>query len=173
MQENRPEQTVVYTVDEDTFMRACHALWAYRAMGQRGNLTVAAGLFTLGAFLTYQGIPGVWDVVVLVVAIVIVALDVSRDRLWRSFYRKHPKYPGPITARVADNGVIVDSDEGQNHLPWNAFQSFARTDQALFLIIDQRQFSVIPLEAFDSPQSASAFEDALSRHLRRLPRRFM
>ena len=69
-------------------------------------------------------------------------------------------------------GVQVDGAEGQNALPWSHFRSFMRTDAFIFLIIDQRLFSIIPLDAFETPQQANAFEGIVTNHLKRLPRRY-
>jgi hypothetical protein len=66
----------------------------------------------------------------------------------------------------------VDGVEGANDVPWSHFRNFLRTDEFLFLIVDQRHFSVIPIDAFDSPADANAFESILIEKLKRLPRRY-
>jgi hypothetical protein len=152
-------------------MRACHALWAYRAMGRFGNYVTAAVVAFCGAFLLWQGVPGPWAYLLFAGVAVFVALDLIRDRLWRRYFRGLEKYRGPLTATVDDNGVGVDSAEGVHVHPWSVFRSFVSTDAFIFLIIDQRQFSVIPKDAFESPAQATTFEGIVADHLKRMPRR--
>jgi hypothetical protein len=154
-------------------MRACGELWAYRAMGRLGNYGVAGVVILCAGFLFWQRVPGPFAPLLAIGVLVFVAMDLLRGRLWRRHFRSLRKYEGPITATVAAPGVGVSSLEGDHHLPWNRFLGFARTDSFLFLLVDQRQFSVIPLDAFASIERAAAFESILSSHLRRLPRRFL
>lgn len=46
-------------------------------------------------------------------------------------------------------------------------------DELLFLIINQRQFSILPLADFDSPEQADLCTDLASRHLPRLRERWV
>ncbi len=154
-------------------MRACGELWAYRALGRAGNYGLAAAVILCAGFLFWQGVPGPFAPLLVAGALVFVVMDLLRDRMWRRHFRAMRKYEGPITATVAAAGVGVSSLEGNHHQPWNRFQSFARTDSFLFLLVDQRQFSVIPLDAFASREETAAFESILSSHLHRLPRRFL
>ncbi len=162
---------VTYTIDERRFMRACHALWAYRAIGQWGNYMLAAFVTACGAFLLWQGVPGPWAYVLFAGVAVFIIMNLLRDRLWCRYYHTAEKYRAPITATVGADGASVDSAEGVHTQPWSLFRSFAVTDEFLFIIIDQRQFSVIPLDAFENQTQAAAFEAVLVDHLKRLPRR--
>lgn len=154
-------------------MQACHALWAYRGVGRIGNYVVAVFVMLCGGFLIWQGVPGPWAWLLFLGAAVFVLMDMTRNRLWRRHYRSLAKYRAPLTATLCDDQVQVDGAEGKNQLPWSHFRSFLRTDTFLFLIIDQRQFSIIPLDAFDTPQQANAFEAVLIDHLKRVPRRYL
>ncbi len=166
------EISVTYEVDEARFMRGCHALWAYRGVGRFGNHIVAAVVSSCAGFLIWQGVPGPWAWLMFCGVAVFVVLDVLRDRLWRRYYRGLAKYAAPLTATVSQHGVQVDGAEGQNELPWSHFRSFLRTDAFIYLIIDQRQFSMIPLDVFEIKQQADAFEGIIAQHLKRLPRRY-
>ncbi len=154
-------------------MRACGELWAYRALGRAGNYGLAGVVMLCAGFLFWQGVPGPFALLLVAGALVFVAMDLLRDRLWRRHFRALRKYKAPITATVATAGVGVSSLEGDHQQPWKLFLGFARTESFLFLLVDQRQFSVIPLDAFEASEAAAAFETVLSRHLRRLPRRFL
>lgn len=153
-------------------MQACHGLWAWRGVGRVGNYIVAGVVVFCAGFLIWQGVPGPWGWLLLCGVAVFVVMDVMRDRLWRRYYRSLAKYRAPLTATISQDGVQVDGAEGVNALPWTHFRSFLRSDAFIFLIVDQRQFSVIPLDAFETPQQANAFEGIVTDHLKRLPRRY-
>lgn len=171
-QESETSVMVSYEIDEARFMRACNALWSYRAIGFFGNYVAAATIGVFGLIAVMLGVPGWCAYLLIACALLIVGMDILRGRLWRKYYRGLEKYRAPITAFVGKEGVGVDSAEGLHVQPWDVFQSFVRTDEFLFLILDQRQFSVIPLEAFDSLRDANAFEEVLVDHLPRMPRRY-
>lgn len=164
-------QSITYEIDEARFMRACHALWAYRAMGRVGNYITAGVVGLCAGFLVWQGVPGLWATLLFVGVIAFVIMDQMRERLWRRHYQNLTKYRAPLTATVGPDGVAVMGDEGSNHLPWTYFRHYARADDFLFLIIDQRQFSVIPIDAFETSGHATSFEGVLANHLKRLPRK--
>jgi hypothetical protein len=172
MQDNTTTVSVTYQLDEARYMRACHALWAYRAIGRTGNYVIAGVVTLCALFLFWQGVPGILAPLMIVGVAIFVALDIGRDLLWRRHFRNLTKYTAPITATVGPIGVGVDGAEGVHHQPWSSFQHFAVTDAFVFLLIDQRQFSVIPLDAFATPARAAAFEAVLIDHLKRLPRRY-
>lgn len=164
--------SVTYELDEARFMQACHALWAWRGVGRMGNYIVAGVVMLCGGFVIWQDVPGPWGWLLFCGVAVFVCMDVMRDRLWRRYYHSLAKYRAPLTATFDHDGVQVDGAEGQNHLPWTHFRSFLRTDAFLILIIDQRLFSIIPLDAFETPQQANACEGLMIDHLKRLPRRY-
>jgi len=167
------DPTVTYHLDEAAFMRGCNALWAYRAIGRFGNYLVAVMVGLIAVFLLWQGVPGPWAYILLGCAGLFLLLDAARDRLWRRHYRGLEKYRGPITATVSDAGVGVDGPEGVHLVPWQQFRSFLSTGDFLFLIIDQRRFSIIPRSAFETPAEASRFEDMVANHLPRLPKKLL
>lgn len=165
--------TVTYELDEAAYMRGCNALWRYRAIGRFGNIFVAVILALIATLLLWQGVPGPWGYILLGCAVLFVALDGIRDRLWRRHYHRLEKYRGPITATVSDAGVGVDGREGVHLVPWAQFRSFFGTGEFLFMVIDQRQFSIIPRAAFETIAAANRFEDMVANHLPRLPKKLL
>lgn len=163
---------LTYSVTETAFMRACHRLWAHRAIGARGNQMTAAMIAALGLFMLWQGVPGLWPLVMLGGAAGIVILSQGRERLWRNHYRNNPKFSGDIRTEFSPDGITTQSTTGQSDLPWTHFKSFLRTEDAFLLIKDPRQFSIIPLDAFADPTDAMRFEALLITQLKRLPRRY-
>lgn len=173
MTRNHNQFNLTYSLTEPQFIAACHSLWAHRAIGPRGNLLVAMALSALGAFLIWQAVPGWWGWALIIGSAIIIAMNTARDRIWRRAYRQSPKYKGDIHAQFSEDGVAVQSGEGQSEVTWSHFQFFLRTPAAVFLIVDQRQFSVIPTSAFSDKVHADRFEALLAAHLKRLPRRYL
>ena len=126
-----------------------------------------------GAALIWQGVPGWPGPVLLGGGLLALATSFARDRVWRRFYRGALKYTAPITATFDASGVGVQSAEGENHVGWAHFRHFAVTPDFLLLIVDQRDFSIIPRAAYPDPTTGAAIEDLVSRHLKRLPRRYL
>lgn len=165
--------TITYTVPEDTFMRGCYQLWAHRALGRTGNIVVGAVLLAFAVFLLWQGVPGPWALIMLAAAVALLAMDAARDRLWRRHYRGLTKYTALIRLSFADAGIDMQSAEASTRLEWSTFKHYVFTRDFLFLVIDQRQFSVIPLTAFDTPATRAGVEALLAKHLKLLRGRLL
>lgn len=163
---------VTYAVDEATFMRSCHALWAYRAIGRWGNFAIAGAIIACAILLIWKGVPGPVAPLLVAGGLVIVAMDLLRDWLWRRQFRRAIALQGVQSVKITAQGVASRPDDDAIFRPWRSFQCFARTDEFLFIIIDQRHFLSIPLAAFSDAQAAAGCEAMLVAHLRRLPRRF-
>ncbi|MCP4937282.1 MAG: YcxB family protein [bacterium] len=157
--------SVTYEIDEACFIRACHALWTYRAIGRFGNFVVAGGIGLCGAFLIWLEVAGFALYLLFVCVALLVALTLLRDLFWRRYYRKLEKYRGPITTIISDDSIEVILPQGSYTVQWSTFSSYLRTDEFLLLVISQRQFSIIPLSAFITLATAAHFERLVADHL--------
>jgi hypothetical protein len=161
--------SVTYEIDEACFIRACHALWTYRAIGRFGNLVVAGGVGLCGAFfLIWLEVAGSALYLLFVCVALLVALTLLRDLFWRRYYRKLEKYRGPITTNISDGSIEVILPQSSHTVHWSTFSSYLRTDEFLLLVISQRQFSIIPLSAFITLATAVRFERLVADHLPRM-----
>lgn len=165
--------TVTYTVSRDAYMTACHQLWAHRAVGRGGNTVVAGIVAACAGLLLWLGVPGVLPWLLLAGAAIFISLDRLRDRIWRNHYDGLVKYTGPITAGFSETGVSVASAEADRHMRWSTFKHYVITRDYLILLIDQRQFSVIPLSAFKTPDARLGAERLIAAKLKALPARLL
>ena len=154
-------------------MGACHRLWAHRAMGQTGNVIAGVLLGAFATFMLYQGVPGVIPWLLLAGSGTVLVLNAGRNRLWRGYYRSTPKFAATITAHLSADGVGVTSTEAENQVPWSHFKSYALIDNILFLIVDQRQFSIIPLDVCRDIAQRAAVEELVKDNLKPLSRRLL
>ncbi|MEJ6397772.1 YcxB family protein [Yoonia sp. 208BN28-4] len=169
----KPPVTITYTLSENAYMRGCYQLWAHRALGRTGNFVVGGVLIFCALFLMWQGVPGPWSWIMLLGGAGIIGMDVMRDRAWRRHYRGLIKYTAPIRVAFADGGLDMQSAEASTHLDWSTFRHHIFTQDFLFLVIDQRRFSVIPLAAFDSHADRAAAEAIVAANLKPLKGRLL
>ncbi|MEY1554819.1 YcxB family protein [Yoonia sp. R2331] len=160
--------SLTYEITERRFMQACRALWAHRALGSTGNLIAGGLLSAFAAFVLWQGVPGIVPWALLAGGVAVLALNAARDRMWRGYFRNAPKFQAAITAHLSPSGVGVTSAEGENDVPWSHFRHYVITPDTLFLIIDQRQFSIIPLSACADASERAAVEKLVTSKLKPL-----
>jgi len=165
--------SVTYRVDEACFMRACHALWDYRAIGRFGNLVVAGIVGLLGLSLVWLDFTGPAPYFLLACSILFVGVTQLRDLLWRRHYRKIDKYKGPITTILSNSGIEVVLPHNAHAVQWSIFTGYLRTDEFLLLVINQKQFSVIPLSAFETITDSGYFERFITNHLPIMKKRYL
>ena len=165
--------SVTYRVDEGSFMRACHALWAYRAIGRFGNIVVAGIIGLCGVSLVSLGVTGPAPYVLLSCSILFVAVTQLRDLLWRRHYRKMDKYKGPITTIISNSHIGVVLPHNAHTVQWSLFNYYLRTDEFLLLVINQKQFSIIPISAFESTADSNDFEQFIAKHLPVMKKRYL
>ncbi len=165
--------TLTYTLTEPEFMKACRTLWAHRAIGVAGNIVAGSALALFGGFMLWQGVPGLVPWLFVLGGLTVLGLNAARDRFWRNYYRNAPKFSAPITTRVSLDGVGVTSAEGENTLPWSHFKNHTILNETLYLIVDQRHFSIIPLSACADQTARSEVEEIVKFNVRRLPRRLL
>lgn len=160
--------SITFALTQDAYMRGCYQLWAHRALGRTGNFIVATIVVGCAVFLFWQGVPGPWAWIFLGAGVVFVGMDVMRDRIWRKHYQSLVKYTAPITAIFTDAGIGLTSKEATNIVPWQQFRDYVFTADYLFILIDQRNFSVIPLSAFETPAARAQAEALIADHLKPL-----
>jgi len=161
--------TLTYSLTEAQFMHAARVLWAYRAIGDRGNWIVVILCLCAGPVLLLNGIATGW--LFLAVALFFVALTWARTTLWRRAYRRMTKYTAPITARFAPDRITTHSAEGDSTLPWSHFKSYAETPDYLFLFGPKRSLSIIPKTALPAPDDIEILRDFITAA--HLPRKKM
>jgi hypothetical protein len=165
--------TTTYKLTEQDFMNGCGQLWAHRAMGRTGNYVVAGLVVALGLMLLWQGVPGWWGWGLLIGAAVFIGLDISRDQIWRRYYRGAAKYQDEITATLSEDGVAVRSAEGANDLPWSHFKNYVMTRDYIVLLLDQRSFSLIPRTSFATHADHANAEVLFTANLKPLKARLL
>ena len=153
-------------------MAACHILWQYRSIGQFGNFVAAACTVLSGFVLVVLGMAGPLGYIFVGAGALFAVMTLLRDVMWRRYYRGLVKYTDWITATVSAEGVGVVSVEAKNLLPWSTFSTMLRTEDYLFIILNQRQFSIIPMAAFQNSGVERDFESIVSYHLPLLKRRY-
>jgi len=107
--------TLTYRLSEAQFMHAAGVLWAYRAIGDKGNWITVILCLAAGPVLLLNGVATGW----LFIAVW------ARRVIWRRAYRRMVKYTGPITAVFKEGQVTTRSEEGENTLPLTHFKSYA------------------------------------------------
>jgi YcxB-like protein len=165
-----PPVTVTTHLTEDEFLRGCHDLWATDGIGPRGNLIAAGGLGLAGVVLALAGIRIGW--LVAGAALVVGLLSLLRDRNWRRYHRTSGRFAAPTTSVFTDAGIRVAGPLGTREVPWAAFRSHAETGRFRFLIVNNRQFSVLP-KASIPPADQAALRAMIARHLPAKRRRFL
>ena len=161
--------TLTYSMTEAEFMHAARVLWAYRAIGDRGNWIVVILCLCAGPVLLLNGIQTGW--LFIAVAVFFVGLTWARTVIWRRAYRRMVKYSAPITARFAPDQITTQTAEGHSTLPWTFFKSYAETPDYLFLFGPKRSLSIIPKTALPAPDDIEILRDFITAA--HLPRKKM
>jgi hypothetical protein len=157
--------SVTYTVDEETFMKACHAVWSQQAIGRRGNVVVGAVMVVCGLCMVWIQVPWYYAAIVWACAVFMLLASTIRNVLWRRYYRRLEKYKAPITTTLGVDGFEVALNGVPALVPWSTFAGHMKTDDALIMTAINRQVSVIPLASFDRPAQAEAFAQMVAENV--------
>ncbi len=162
-----------FRLSEGQFISACNALWAHRAIGPVGNIIGGTFVTVIGAFMLWQAVPGVFPWIVSLIGLIVLCLNFARDRVWRHYYRLSAKYSDVIAVSFSQSGLRVTSAEGHNQLVWSEFSSYVVNDRYFYLIVDQRNFSIIPQDQFENPTDRAAAERLITKNVKPLTRRYV
>ena len=165
--------SVTYNIDEDCFMRARHLLWDHQAIGHRGNVKAGLGLAALGVFFWVFGHFDLISYFLIGGGIALASMSFVRNHLWRQHYRKIEKYRAPITSTFRPDGIEVAAHHETVSVDWSVFSGYVQTSDAVFLIVDSKQFSIIPMAAFEDDRDVEKFMEIVSQHLSPAPKRRM
>lgn len=157
--------TVTYSVDEDEFMKACHAVWAQQAIGHKGNVVVGAIMGGCALGMVWLKVPWYFSAIVMGCAVFTLFASTIRNILWRRHYRGLDKYNAPITTILAADGFAVVLNGERSVAPWSTFAGYLTTEDALILTAINRQVSVIPFESFNTSAEAGAFAKRVAEHV--------
>ena len=152
--------TLTYRLSETQFMHAAGVLWAYRAIGDKGNWITVILCLAAGPVLLLNGVATGW--LFIAVAAFFFVLTWARRMIWRRAYRRMVKYTGPITAVFEEGQVTTRSEEGENTLPLTHFKSYAETPEYLFLFGPKRALSIIPKSALPTPEDIELLRDFIT-----------
>jgi YcxB-like protein len=162
--------TITTHLTADEFLRGCHDLWTTDGIGPRGNLIVAVLGGVAGIALVLMGIRIGW--LVAGAALFVGLLSLLRDRNWRRYQRTAGRFAAPTTSVFADGGIHVTGPLGARDVPWSEFRSYLESDGYLVLVLNRRQFSMLPKAAIP-PADLDALRAMIARHLPAKRRRLL
>lgn len=165
-----PPLRVTYTLSQDQFLQASAALWAHRAIGDRGNWALVIAIALLGGVLLWWGAVLGWGA--LLVSALVAALTLSRRFFWRSAYQLADKYKQPITVVFTDQEIQTTTWIKAGAVPYSTFKTYLETEHFLLLLIDTKRFSILPKGAFEEGD-LSHLRAHLAHHLEPEPKRWV
>ena len=65
-----------------------------------------------------------------------------------SIYKRSQTFKDEFSLEMNNDGVLLQTEKGQQHWPWNTFSSFKETLYFFHLYFDNRSFFLVPKDAF-------------------------
>lgn len=65
-----------------------------------------------------------------------------------SIYKRSQTFKDEFSLDMDQSGVLLQTEKGQQHWPWNTFSSFKETLYFFHLYFDNRSFFLVPKDAF-------------------------
>lgn len=65
-----------------------------------------------------------------------------------SIYKRSQTFKDEFALEMTQEGVLLQTDRGQQHWPWTAFSQFKETLYFFHLYFDNRSFFLVPKDAF-------------------------
>lgn len=119
-------------------------------------------LFTIAGYLFHVvnrgALAGVTGMTILIVWSFWYLLPVST-------YNKAATFQDNIRLRVNEEGMTITTSEGGDRsVGWQRFSQVVETQKFIYLYRDKKSFFLIPLSAFQTPESRTDFMELLQRH---------
>jgi len=144
-------------------MAAQERHWRSSWQGTRTNITWGAVALLLGIVM-YAAVP-ILSVVLIAASLVLWASTLLRWWLYRSAFRRTPRFAEAMSLRISDEGIYVQSAEGESDVEWDTFVKYRETPTHFFLYTDPGHFSLVPKEPFETRDDERRFRQLLEEHV--------
>lgn len=156
---------------EADYITACRAFWAWQGLGWSGSMIASGGVAVCWLGLLGLGGVPVFGWILIGAACVPPGLLAWRDWNWRRYFRTYHAANGPFTLGLTEADVTTTSQLTSQTLSWAFYRHHLATDTHLYLVRDQRVFSILPRRSF---ADVGGWDDACAlarQNLPPLPRR--